>query len=131
MVGLSYGGYYALVTPALDTRIRCAVSSCYFGVQEWRYERDELGVPSDFRFADRFTLFRDPEIVALICPRALEIQAGAHDDESHRDMGIQLAPKAAENYQKVGRPDAFRFVLFQGGHEFDDASAWEFVGRNL
>src|SRR5437016_2056659 len=58
MVGLSYGGYYALVTPAIDQRIKCAVSSCYFGVQEWRYERDELGVPSGFRFTDRITLTR-------------------------------------------------------------------------
>src|SRR5207249_304822 len=31
MVGLSYGGYYALVTPAVDTRIQASVSSCYFG----------------------------------------------------------------------------------------------------
>ena len=131
MVGLSYGGYYALVAPALDTRIKCAVSSCYFGVQEWRYERDELGVPSDFRFPDRFTLLRDPEIAALICPRALEIQAGKTDDESHRDMGIQLAPQIADYYRKVGRPEDFRFVLFEGGHEFNDASAWEFVKKHL
>ena len=131
MVGLSYGGYYALVTPAIDTRIKCSVSSCYFGVQEWRYERDELGVPSDFRFTDRFTLLRDPEIVALVCPRALEIQAGSKDDPDHRDMGVQLAPKAAEYYKKLGHSDDFRFVLFEGGHEFNDASAWEFVGKHL
>src|SRR5262249_47475982 len=65
MVGLSYGGYYALVTPALDTRIQASVSSCYFGVQEYRYEKDELSVPSDFRFMDRFTLFREPELAAM------------------------------------------------------------------
>ena len=70
MVGLSYGGYYALVTPAIDKRIKVSVSSCYYGVQEGRYERDELSVPSDFKFKDRFTLFRDSDIVALICPRA-------------------------------------------------------------
>ena len=70
MVGLSYGGYYALVTPAVDPRIKVSVSSCYYGVQEGRYERDELSVPGDFRFKDRFTLFRDSDLVALICPRA-------------------------------------------------------------
>lgn len=36
MVGLSYGDYYAQVTPAIDTRIKVSVSSCYFGVQEGR-----------------------------------------------------------------------------------------------
>ncbi len=55
MVGLSYGGYYTLVTAALETRIKASVSSCYYGVQEGRYEQDENGVPSDFRFNDRFT----------------------------------------------------------------------------
>ncbi len=131
MVGLSYGGYYALVTPALDTRIKVAVSSCYFGVQEYRYERDELGVPSDFRSFDRFTLYRDPEVVALICPRALLIQAGKDDDGPHRDMGIQLAPAAGDYYSKLGVGDRYRFLVFDGGHEFNDASAWEFVRAHL
>lgn len=131
MVGLSYGGYYAVVTPAIDRRIKVSVSSCYFGVQEWRYERDELSVPSDFRFMDRFTLLRDPEIVALICPRALLIQAGSRDDADHRDMGIQLAPQAADYYKRLGLPNAFQFTLFDGGHEFNDASAWEFVQKHL
>jgi len=131
MVGLSYGGYYALVTPALEPRIKAAVSSCYFGVQEGRYEQDELSVPSDFRFTDRFTLYNDPEIAALICPRALEIQAGAKDNASHREMGKQLAPRTAEYYNKLGKKDNFRFVVFEGGHEFHDATAWDWLGKHL
>jgi len=131
MVGLSYGGYYALVTPALDQRIKVSVSSCYFGVQEFRYEGDELSVPSDFRFMDRFTLFRDSEIGALICPRALLIQAGKNDDAPHRDMGIKLAPSVASYYDRLGIADRFKFVVFDGGHEFKDATAWEFVARFL
>lgn len=131
MVGLSYGGYYALVTPALEPRIKVAVSSCYFGVQEWRYERDELSIPPDFRFNDRFTLFQDPELVALICPRPLLIQAGSGDNASHRDGGVQLAPRSAEYYSKLGRGDAFQFLVFDGGHEFHDASAWEFLKKHL
>ena len=131
MVGLSYGGYYALLTPALDTRIKVAVSSCYYGVQEGRYDRDELSVPSDFRFKDRFTLFRDSDIVALICPRALQIQAGSNDDSDHRDPGKKLAPLSAGYYTKLGLPDRFRHLVFQGRHEFNDDSAWEFVGKHL
>ena len=131
MVGLSYGGYYALVTPAIDPRIKVSVSSCYFGVQEYRYARDENGIPSDFRFKDRFTLLRDPEIAALICPRALQIQAGATDDAEHRDMGVQLSPQVADHYKKLSVADNFQFVLFSGGHEFNDASAWDFVQKHL
>jgi dienelactone hydrolase len=131
MVGLSYGGYYALVTPAIDTRIKVSVSSCYYGVQEGRYDRDELSVPSDFRFKDRFTLFRDSELVALICPRALEIQAGSKDDADHREPGKLLAPQSAAYYAKLGIPDQFRYLIFTGPHEFHDESAWEFVEKHL
>ncbi len=131
MVGLSYGGYYTLVTPALEPRIKAAVSSCYFGVQEGRYAQDEMGVPSDFRFKDRFTLLRDSEIVALICPRPLEIQAGATDNASHREPGKLLAPEAAAYYKGLNRSDDFRFLIFEGGHEFHDASAWEWLSKHL
>lgn len=131
MVGLSYGGYYALVTPALDTRIKVSVSSCYYGVQEGRYERDELSVPSDFKFKDRFTLFRDSDLAALICPRALEVQAGSKDDFDHREPGKLLAPVSEAYYTKLGVPDRFRYLIFAGGHEFHDESAWEFVKKHL
>ncbi len=131
MVGLSYGGYYALVTPAIDTRIKVAVCSCYYGVQEARYERDELSIPSDFKFKDRFTLFRDSDIAALICPRALQIQAGSKDGVDHRDGGKPLAPQSAAYYAKLGLPDRFQHLIFEGGHEFHDDSAWEFVKKHL
>jgi dienelactone hydrolase len=131
MVGLSYGGYYALVTPALDARIKVSVSSCYYGVQEGRYERDELSVPTDFQFKDRFTLFRDSDIVALICPRALEIQAGSQDDADHREPGKLLAPQSESYYSKLGIADRFHYVIFEGRHEFNDDSAWEFVKGHL
>lgn len=131
MIGLSYGGYYTLVTAALEPRIKAAVSSCYFGVQEGRYAQDELSVPGDFRSMDRFTLFQDSDIVALICPRPLEIQAGARDNASHRETGKQLAPRAESYYTRLGLRDRFRFLVFEGGHEFNDSSAWEFLRKHL
>ncbi len=131
MVGLSYGGYYAQVTPAIDTRIKVSVSSCYFGVQEGRYQKSELSVPSDFRFMNRLTLFNDAELVALICPRAHQIQAGSRDNASHREMGKKMAPRSAAYYKKLNLNDRFEHVVFEGGHEFDDASAWAFVKKHL
>ena len=131
MVGLSYGGYYALVTPALEPRIKVSVCSCYYGVQEARYERDELSIPSDFKFKDRFTLFRDSDIAALICPRALQIQAGSKDGVDHRDGGKPQAPQSAAYYSKLGLADRFEHLIFEGGHEFHDPSAWEFVKKHL
>jgi len=131
MVGLSYGGYYALVTPAVDPRIKVSVCSCYYGVQESRYARDELSIPSDFKFPNRFTLFRDSDIAALICPRALQIQAGSKDGVDHRDGGKPLAPISASYYEKLNLSDRFQHVIFEGGHEFHDESAWTFVKKHL
>jgi dienelactone hydrolase len=131
MVGLSYGGYYALVTPAVDPRIKVSVCSCYYGVQEGRYARDELSIPSDFRFQDRFTLFRDLDLVALICPRALQIQAGSDDGVDHREPGKLLAPLSARFYERLGLLDRFQHLVFEGGHEFHDQSAWEFLEKHL
>jgi dienelactone hydrolase len=131
MVGLSYGGYYAQMTPAIDTRIKVSVSSCYFGVQEGRYEEDELSVPSDFRFANRITLFDDADIVALVCPRAHQIQAGSGDNASHREKGKSIAIRAAEYFKNLKLSDRFEHVIFTGGHEFHDESAWAFIKKHL
>lgn len=131
MVGLSYGGYYALITPAIDRRIKVSVSSCYFGVQEGRYAQDELSVPTDFRFPNRMTLFNDADLVALICPRAHQVQAGATDNASHRETGRLLAPRAAAYYEQLGLSERFQHVIFDGGHEFHDVSAWAFVEQHL
>jgi dienelactone hydrolase len=131
MVGLSYGGFYTLVVTAIDPRIKVAVSAGYYGVQEGRYAADELSIPDDLEFPARFTLFRDSELVALICPRPLQIQAGDHDEVHHWKPGRELAPASADFYAKLGRSDAFEYRLFAGGHEFNDALAWPFVARFL
>ena len=52
----SGSGYYAIVAPALEKRIKVSVCSCYAFVQELRYRESEASVPSDFHFMDRFTL---------------------------------------------------------------------------
>jgi dienelactone hydrolase len=131
MVGLSYGGYFSLVVSAIDPRIKVTVSSGYFGVQEGRYARDELSIPSDLAFPGRFTLFRDPELVALICPRPLQIQAGSRDDEDHREPGVAMAPTASDFYRRLGMDGRFEHKVFDGGHEFNDELAWGFVAKHL
>ncbi|MEO1995771.1 MAG: hypothetical protein ABGZ17_10905, partial [Planctomycetaceae bacterium] len=67
----------------------------------------------------------------LICPRAHQIQAGSRDNASHREPGKSLAPRAATLYKKLGLGNRFQHVVFDGGHEFDDASAWAFVNKHL
>ena len=92
---------------------------------------NSLSVPSDFRFMNRFTLFNDAELVALICPRAHQIQAGSKDNASHRETGNSIVPRSAAYFEKLNLKDRFQHVVFEGGHEFDDASAWAFVEKHL
>lgn len=131
MIGLSYGGYYTQVVTALEPRIKVAVSSGYFGVNEGRHAENELSIPSDLEFPGRMTLFRDPDLVALICPRPLQLQAGDRDAVHHWQPGQALAAEAADYYRKVGRAEAFEHRIFAGGHEFNDELAWAFVARHL
>jgi hypothetical protein len=107
------------------------VSSGYFGVNEGRHAGDELSIPSDLEFPSRMTLFRDPDLVALICPRPLHLQAGDRDAVHLWQTGSELAKEAAEYYRKVGRKDAFEHRVFSGGHEFNDELAWAFLARHL
>jgi hypothetical protein len=69
--------------------------------------------------------------VALICPRPLLLQAGKSDDDDHRAGGVKLAPASAEHYKKIGKGDNFEFLIFEGGHEFHDPSAWAFLKKHL
>jgi dienelactone hydrolase len=131
MIGLSYGGYYTQVVTALELRIKVAVSSGYFGVNEGRHEENELSIPSDLEFPGRMTLFRDPDLMALICPRPIQLQAGDRDAVHHSQPGQTLAAEASEYYRKVGREAAFEHRIFPGGHEFNDELAWAFVARHL
>lgn len=131
MVGLSYGGYYTLVTAGIDRRIKVAVSSGYFGVQEGRYAENELTIPSDLEFPARFTLFRDESTVALICPRPLQIQAGNRDSVHLWQSGQQSAKVAAGFYAGLGLGENFEYRLFDGGHEFQDDLAWSFIAKHL
>ena len=80
---------------------------------------------------NRMTLFNDADLVALICPRAHQIQAGSRDNASPREKGKSLAPRVAVCFEKLGLGDRFQHVVFEGGHEFNDATAWAFVEQHL
>ncbi len=72
MIGLSYGGFYTLFAAALDTRIRAAVSSCFYN------NRKTYDFP-DWAWFDSAGKFLDAEVGALVCPRALYVEVGKKD----------------------------------------------------
>jgi dienelactone hydrolase len=125
MVGLSYGGFYTLFTTAVETRIRAALSSCFLN------DRTRYAWP-DWTWNGAALAFFDAEIAALVCPRALYIEAGDTDDLFAVDSARLEAQRAAAFYQLLGCPDQFAFKAFPGGHELDpEEDGMRFLFKHL
>jgi len=116
MVGLSYGGFYTLATAACDPRIRTVISSCFindrirYGWSDWTW----------FNSANRFL---DREFCALVCPRPLYLEVGARDQLFDASPARAVGKAVHVIYEKLGIPDRFAFVEFDGTHEFNPGDA--------
>ena len=131
MIGLSYGGYYTLHATALAPRIGVAVSSCYFNDQSARMSLDRPEAWSDMRFLGTLSDLADPELVALACPRPLQVQVGKDDAIFPVDAARRQAERAAQYYERLGLADRFEFAAFDGGHEWWSEGGWRFLEKWL
>jgi len=114
MIGLSYGGMYTLYTAAADTRIKAALSSCWFN------DRLEYKWP-DWVFFNQANLFMDAEVGSLVLPRKLYVEIGTDDtlfDYRKAEADFERLRAYAE---AEGRADSLRIKVFDGGHELDTA----------
>lgn len=111
ITGLSYGGYYSIVTAVLDERIKAVYSSCVFN------DRAKYSRP-DFVYKDMFEKFLDAETVALIYPRAVYIEAGKRDCF----FSLEGAEKEYERLKKYysGQKNNLVFKITDSGHKYDD-----------
>ncbi len=73
MAGMSYGGFYALYTAAIDTRIKAVISGSFFND---RYKYSWV----DWTWFNSGEKFGDAEVALLTYPRKLWISAGTNDD---------------------------------------------------
>lgn len=131
MAGLSYGGYYTLYVTALEPRIRCAVSSCYFNKTLNWLAAEQPQAWGDLRYLGWLSDLADPEIVALICPRPLQTQVGYSDELFPVAGARRVSKRARDYYQRLGLEDRFDFTAFKGGHEWHGPSAWPFLRKWL
>jgi len=120
MMGLSYGGCYTLYATALDTRIKAAVSSCYFN-ERARYPW------SDWSYFNFLNEFADAELCGLIAPRPFLIEVGEKDELFAVEGARTEAERARVYWDKLGVPERFVFEVFDGGHEFKGDQAYDFV----
>ncbi len=123
MVGLSYGGFYTLMTAALDTRIKSAVSCSYFN------ERSRHPF-IDWTWKDSAYLFDDAELALLVYPRNLRLAVGEKDDLFAFEGAISAFAVLQEYCKEIGT-DWVEFFTFDGGHEFffDDTALQKFAAE--
>lgn len=112
MIGLSWGGFYTIITAAVETRIKAAVSSCFFN-NRYKY------VLSPSVWFNSGNTFLDAEIAGMICPRSLCIEVGKQDELFDVDYVLPEAQKVANFYERLGIPERFLYIEHEGGHELD------------
>ncbi|NLF01939.1 MAG: prolyl oligopeptidase family serine peptidase [Anaerolineales bacterium] len=125
MIGLSYGGFHTLFAAALDTRIRVAISSCFFSNRRtyaW----------GDWVWKDAASHFFDAEVAALVCPRWLYVEVGARDELFDVRLAEPEAEKVRAVFTRLGIPERFVFRQHPGGHELGTSSEpITFLSRQL
>ncbi|MCS7024832.1 MAG: prolyl oligopeptidase family serine peptidase [Bryobacteraceae bacterium] len=142
--GHSLGGHNSLFVAAFDTRIQAVVTSCGFTAFPKYYGGDLTGwshrgyMP---RIAERYSKspakmpFDFPEILAIIAPRAIFINAPTQDSNFDRD-GVEDCVRAARPvFERLyNRPDALVVEHPETGHDFPPAvreRAYRFLERFL
>lgn len=109
MIGLSYGGFYTLFLAALDTRIKAAVSFCYYSDM-----RTKLSF-RDWVFTGGAITFMDSEVLALVAPRKIDLYMGDEDAL----FNFEISKGEFDRFKKVlGDKAGFAsHNVFKGTHE--------------
>ncbi|MBE6542011.1 MAG: hypothetical protein E7672_06145 [Ruminococcaceae bacterium] len=114
MVGLSYGGFFTLFMAAADTRIKSAVSSCYFNKRDHK-------LYDDWTWFNQANMFDDAEVACLVYPRHLSIQIADNDELFNPAFGIESFEIVKKYCSKASvGTDWIDFMVFSGKHEFSN-----------
>ena len=114
MMGVSYGGYFALHTAAADTRIKSVYAGAVFN------DRTKIAF-NDWKYKDGANTFLDAEVAALCAPRRLQIDVGKNDPVFDYASSPEESRRAKRYYEKFHACSNFRFTLWEGGHKFDES----------
>jgi dienelactone hydrolase len=128
-VGLSYGGRMAMLTAAVEPRIRVAVVSGALNVMQERV-RQHYGcgaqvIPGLLRYGDV------PEIGSLIAPRPCVWEAGTRDALIPKTWMETALDRLRRAYRALGAEDNLQVDRFDGGHEWSGRLAYPLLERVL
>ena len=112
VIGLSYGGMYALLLAAVDTRFRACFSSSWFA-DRYVYAKE------DWSYRNALHTFGDAEMAALIAPRRLVIAMGTHDELFRSTYTMEEGARLTPFYRARGAENELEIYEFFGLHEQD------------
>jgi len=124
MWGLSMGGFYTLITTPVELRIKVAIIAAFFNhrvnkmaIEDPRYSCF-LPTPEEYIFIRGWLReFSDRDLLALICPRPVQIQCGKCDAVLWWPQVVEEFEAGKAYYQALGIPDRCELCLHHGGHE--------------
>ncbi len=112
MTGLSYGGFYTMMTAAADPRIVSAYSSC---AMNDRFKYDWF----DWTWKNSGNTFTDERICALCAPRRFYGEVGRKDVVFTWETAPAFNELVKPFYARFGCEDEFRFNIHEDGHKYD------------
>ncbi len=138
MWGLSMGGLYTLITVPVELRLKLGIISAFFNhrvnklcIEDPRYScflptnEEYIFIPGWLRE------FSDAELMALYCPRPIQVQCGKCDGISWWPMVVEEFERGREYYERLGIGDRCDLCLNPGGHEVVVDSGLEFIAKWL
>ncbi|MCG7382305.1 alpha/beta hydrolase family protein [Paenibacillus sp. ACRRY] len=127
IMGISGGGLVAAFTSALDVRFRATIISGYTStfrasILDRNHCLDNY-IPGILREAEM------PDIIGLIVPRPLFIEAGREDRVFPQAAAREAFARLKEIYSQEGALDVLGADFFAGGHEISGAKAYDWLNR--
>ncbi len=137
--GISLGGHSTMFTVPLEPRIGAAVVCAWFNhrpnkmvVDDSRYSCFLSAVSSEHVWTPGWLReFTDSDLVSLICPRPVLIEAGKADAIAWWPMMLEEYDEACVHYRQLGIDDRIEIDLHEGGHEIRLVKSFEFLKKWL
>jgi dienelactone hydrolase len=132
MIGKSYGGTMTAYTAALDARIKAAVISGYLSTLNDAMSMRALGNYCGAQYLPGLLNWGDiPDVVGLIAPRPLLIEAGEKDDCFIFEDATIAFEKVQRIYQAAGVSDRLSRSVAPVKHEYIFDQVLPFFQKNL
>jgi dienelactone hydrolase len=128
-VGLSYGGRMAMLTAALEPRIKACVISGALNVMQERiskpYGCGAQIIPGLLQYGDV------PEIASLIAPRACLWEVGSNDKLIDPFWADEILLRQRRAFQAFAAADRLSVDRFEGGHAWHGKAASVLLKKTL